>query len=252
MSTQRSIVSLLGAVGSADTLVCISAGSPRTNGSACPDASGHHHRSWRGQKNQVYANTAQATIGVEVVKPTVKEASTEATRLMNALMDVLEQMKIAEKDIQTSSFSVWLERPYNQDGTYGDLASCQQPGQCDDPRVGQGWRCVGCDDGSRCQQHLRGHLRACPTPARWRPRRVRRQSTTRVPRLRCWRMLTGLVLGGGGQCERGHWWGGTGGYYSSNLQPASAGRGGGDGGPILPGEMEINVQWPEIVYSTVQ
>lgn len=67
-------------------------------------------------------NMAQANIGVEVVKPTVEEASTEAQAVMDAVLSGLGQYVDVNKDIQTSGFSIWVERPYGPDNLPGEEA----------------------------------------------------------------------------------------------------------------------------------
>ncbi len=55
-------------------------------------------------------DVARSQIGVEVVKPTVQEASTEAQEVMEAVLDALKAAGVAEKDIQTSGYNIWVER----------------------------------------------------------------------------------------------------------------------------------------------
>ncbi len=55
-------------------------------------------------------DVAQATIGVEIIRPTVQEATREAQSTMTAVLKALRDQGIAEKDIQTSGFSVWTDR----------------------------------------------------------------------------------------------------------------------------------------------
>lgn len=65
---------------------------------------------------KIRPDTAQANIGVEVLNASVKEASSEANQIMDAVLDVLTEQGIDEKDIQTSAFSIWAERPYSPEG----------------------------------------------------------------------------------------------------------------------------------------
>ncbi|MBX3054806.1 MAG: SIMPL domain-containing protein [Caldilineaceae bacterium] len=69
---------------------------------------------------KIKPDIAQVTIGVEVVKPTVKEASGEANEIMDAVLASLAEAGVEEKDIQTSGFSIWVERIYGQDGSFDD------------------------------------------------------------------------------------------------------------------------------------
>lgn len=55
-------------------------------------------------------DTASTSVGVEVTAPTVDEAMAQAKERMAALLAALKALGIAEKDIQTSNFSVYFER----------------------------------------------------------------------------------------------------------------------------------------------
>jgi uncharacterized protein YggE len=57
-------------------------------------------------------DTAQANIGVEIVNSDIKQATSEATDTMQAVLNALKEQGVAEKDIQTSYYNVWVERPY--------------------------------------------------------------------------------------------------------------------------------------------
>ena len=69
---------------------------------------------------KIKPDIAQVNIGVEVVKPTVKEASSEANEIMDAVLAALAEAGVEEKDIQTSGFSIWVERVYGADGSFDD------------------------------------------------------------------------------------------------------------------------------------
>jgi hypothetical protein len=53
---------------------------------------------------------AYANIGVEVVTDTVRAASTQARDTMAAVLEALEAEGIAERDIQTSGYNIFMER----------------------------------------------------------------------------------------------------------------------------------------------
>ncbi len=59
---------------------------------------------------KVQPDTAGTNVGVEVTAPTVDEAMAQAKERMAALLAALKALGIAEKDIQTSNFSVYFER----------------------------------------------------------------------------------------------------------------------------------------------
>ncbi|MBI3960056.1 MAG: SIMPL domain-containing protein [Chloroflexi bacterium] len=69
---------------------------------------------------KIKPDIAQVNIGVEVVKPTVKAASGEANEIMDAVLAALAEAGVEEKDIQTSGFSIWVERVYGPDGSFDD------------------------------------------------------------------------------------------------------------------------------------
>jgi uncharacterized protein YggE len=69
---------------------------------------------------KIKPDIAQVTISVEVVKPTVKEASGEANAIIDSVMAALSEAGVEEKDIQTSGFSIWVERVYGPDGSFDD------------------------------------------------------------------------------------------------------------------------------------
>lgn len=66
-------------------------------------------------KVTVKPDLASINIGVETVKPTVKEASDENAATVTAILAALADQDIANNDIQTSGFSVYAER-FGPDG----------------------------------------------------------------------------------------------------------------------------------------
>lgn len=58
----------------------------------------------------VKPDVAHTNVGVEITSPTVAAAITEARSRMNAVLDALKKLGIADKDIQTSNFSISFER----------------------------------------------------------------------------------------------------------------------------------------------
>ncbi len=62
---------------------------------------------------------AETNIGVEVLRPSVQEATSAAEEVMQSILTALEEQGIAEKDIQTSGYSVYAER-YGPDGPLAD------------------------------------------------------------------------------------------------------------------------------------
>jgi hypothetical protein len=60
---------------------------------------------------------AQANIGVEVFGSDITQATSEAAQMMEQVMAALTAQGVAEGDIQTSYYNVWVERPYTPDGS---------------------------------------------------------------------------------------------------------------------------------------
>lgn len=61
-------------------------------------------------KVKIKPDIARTNIGVEVLKPTVAEARKANKEIVDAIFSALKEQGIAEKDIQTSGFSVYAER----------------------------------------------------------------------------------------------------------------------------------------------
>lgn len=66
-------------------------------------------------KVKVKPDIAQAGIGVEIINSDVKQASNEASAVMQKILDTLKAQGVADNDIQTSYFNIWVERPYAAD-----------------------------------------------------------------------------------------------------------------------------------------
>lgn len=70
-------------------------------------------------KVRIRPDIARATIGVEVVEPSVREASAENKRVIEEVLTALKDQGVAESDIQTSGFSIWAER-LNPEGSLSE------------------------------------------------------------------------------------------------------------------------------------
>ncbi len=64
-------------------------------------------------------DVAHITIGVETQAPSIQKATDDNKAQMNALLSALKGLGIAEKDLQTSSYSVYTEQKPPIDGTTG-------------------------------------------------------------------------------------------------------------------------------------
>jgi len=61
-------------------------------------------------------DVAYVTLGVRAINPDADRAVTENTERMSAVMGALKEMKIEDKDIQTTSYSMWLEEERDKEG----------------------------------------------------------------------------------------------------------------------------------------
>ena len=67
-------------------------------------------------KVKAQPDVAQVGIGIEIVGSDIKQVSSEAAAAMETLLTALNAAGIAEQDIQTSYYNVWVERPYGPQG----------------------------------------------------------------------------------------------------------------------------------------
>ena len=61
-------------------------------------------------KVRIQPDVARANFGVEVVRPSVREALDENKQVMDEVLAALEAQGISERDIQTTGFSIYAER----------------------------------------------------------------------------------------------------------------------------------------------
>jgi uncharacterized protein YggE len=69
-------------------------------------------------------DTGAITLGVDIFAKTLKEAQAQATSQMNAVISALKKAGIADKDIQTSNYSVSVNQTYDNNGVPGKIAGC--------------------------------------------------------------------------------------------------------------------------------
>ncbi|MDW8070790.1 MAG: SIMPL domain-containing protein [Anaerolineae bacterium] len=197
-------------------------------------------------KVTIKPDMAQATIGVDITRPTVKEASAEASQVMNRVLGALKELGVAERDMQTSGFSVWQERPYNPDGTQGPpvyhvtnqlnvtIRNLENLGAVLDAAMNAGANNIygvtfSLSDTAQAEAEAR---RKAVENAR-----AKAEDLARLTNLQLGEVLSvSEVIGGV-----------SGGYYPG-VQRA---EGMGGGGPIVPGELEITIQL-QVTYSTVR
>ena len=63
-------------------------------------------------KVRVAPDVARINLGIETIGSQVKQTSSEAAATMEAMLTALEAQGIEGKDIQTSYYNIWVERPY--------------------------------------------------------------------------------------------------------------------------------------------
>ena len=68
----------------------------------------------------VEPDVAEVQIGVDMTGDTADEARAEVAKTMDAIMASLTALKIPKKDIQTSGFSIFVERPTTPEGLPSD------------------------------------------------------------------------------------------------------------------------------------
>ncbi len=65
-------------------------------------------------------DVAQIQVGVEVTGDNAQDASAEAAATMQEILDALTDVGVAVKDIQTSSYNIYVERPATPQGAISD------------------------------------------------------------------------------------------------------------------------------------
>ena len=201
-------------------------------------------------KVRIKPDVAQTTIGVDVRKSTVKEASAEAKKVMDEVLKVLKAQGIEDKDIQTSGFSIWVETPpYGPEGAAATqpepvyhvsnqvavtIRDLDKAGTVLDAAIEAG------------ANNIYGVNFSLAEPGKMESEARQKAVADAKAKAEELAGLTGVkidkvvsvseVIGGGG------------GYYNNfkAMQPSAAGMGG--GGSIAPGELELSMQL-QVVYS---
>jgi len=197
---------------------------------------------------KIKPDVAQANIGVEVMQPTVKEASREAKDMMDAVLVALKQQGIDEKDIQTSGFSIWADRPYSPEGMPSEKVTYRVSNNVavtirDLDKVGAVLD-AAIEAGAN---NIYGVTFSLGDPSQLESDAREKAVADGKAKAQELAELSGVQVGD--VISVSEVVGGRGGFYSSNFREASAVSGlGGGGGPIAPGELSLNLQL-EIVYS---
>ncbi len=193
-------------------------------------------------KVNIKPDIAQINIGIEIVGDTVQEASSQAADTMDAVLATLTSQGIDQKDIQTSGYNVWVERPYGPEGPTGDalyhvnntvsviIRDLDTVGTILDAAIEAGANSIygvtfNVADPSKLMSEGREKAVA---DARSKAEELAQLNNVTVGEV----ISISEVVGGAG------------GYYAGGFRglPVVEGVGGGDAGPISPGELEMQVQ----------
>jgi hypothetical protein len=197
---------------------------------------------------KIKPDIAQANIGVEIIRPTVKAASSGAKDSMDAVLQALKEQGVDEKDIQTSGFSVWTERPYGPEGPSDEvlyhvsnqvavtIRDLDTVGTVLDAAIEAG------------ANNIYGVTFSLADPSQVESRA--RKEAVADAQAKAKELATLNDVEVGDVVSVSEVIGGRGGYYTSVVRETAVAGMGGGGGPIAPGELELTLQL-EIVY-TVQ
>ena len=197
---------------------------------------------------RIKPDMAQANIGVEVMESSVQEASSSATATMESVLATLQQQGIEEQDIQTSGFSIWVDRPYGPEGLPSDnpvyrvnnnvavtIRDLSSVGGVLDAAIAAGANNIygitfGLDDPSQVESEAREKAVA---NAQAKAQELAELNNLQVSDVLSVSEVVGTAAG----------------YYPGSFgQDAAAfGMGGGGAGPISPGELTFTMQL-QIVY----
>jgi len=194
-------------------------------------------------KVSIEPDTARATIGVEVLRPSVQEASAENSGVISNVLAALQAQGIAEEDIQTSGFTIFAER-YGPEGTLPEdqvnyrvsnnvnvvIRDLDSVGTVLDAAVEAGANNIyGIEFSLEDQSTAESEARA----------QAVEDARTKAEELAG---LTGVVVGS--VVSVSEVVGGNGGFYSSSFAEQASVSG---GAPIAPGQLELVLQL-QVVY----
>ena len=199
-------------------------------------------------KVKIKPDIAQINIGIEIVGDTVQEASSQAADTMDAVLATLSAQGVDQKDVQTSGYNVWVERPYGPEGATGStlyhvnntisvtIRDLDTVGTILDAAIEAGANSIygvtfNVADPGRLMSEGREKAVA---DARSKAEELAELNNVAVSEV----ISISEVIGGAE------------GYYAGGFRGLSVaeGMGGGGAGPISPGELEMMVQL-QITYS---
>jgi hypothetical protein len=191
-------------------------------------------------KVSIKPDVAQTNIGVEVLGDTAKQASVDAEAAMTAVLAAVKAQGIADKDIQTSGFNIWAERPYTEGAPTGQviyhvsntvnvtIRDLEKVGPVLDAAIEAGANNIygvtfSVADPSPLMSEARG--------------KATQDALAKAGELAELNQVTlGDLISVSEVIAQG-------GFYAAGFPRAAAeGLGGGGGGPITPGELEVSVQ----------
>ena len=198
---------------------------------------------------KIKPDLAWATIGVETNGSSVKVATSSAGETMEALIAALKAQGISEADIQTSGYSVWVDRDRGPDGRLTETSSYRvnntvtvkvrvldQVGAVLDAAIEAGANTIhgvrfALDEPTALESEARAKA---IDHALAKARELADLNDVKVGQI----LSVSEVVGSGG------------GLYDSNFSrmEASAGYGGGGAGPVSPGELELSLRL-QVVYA---
>ncbi len=193
-------------------------------------------------KTNIKPDIARVNIGVETVKSTVQEASTENKATVEAVVAAFKDAGVADADIQTSSYSVFAER-YGSDGPLAEtdiryhvsnnvnvkIRDLESVGTLLDAAIEAGANNIygvefALDDPTEAQSQARA--------------KAVERAKAKAEELAG---LTGVALGDIVSVSEIIGMGG--GFYNGMVGASSyMGMGGGGGTPVSPGELEVSYQ----------
>jgi len=199
---------------------------------------------------RIKPDIARASIGVQTLGESVKATTTESTKTMDAIITALKKMGVQEKDIQTSGFSVWVDRGRTPEGELTGKATYQvsnmvnvtirdldKVGEILDAAIEAGANSIhgvsfGLDEPKKLQSEAR---QTAVSDALAKAQELAKLHNAQVGAV----VSVSEIVGGGG------------GYYDSNFMAMEAmyrgGFGGGGAGAISPGELELSLRL-QVVY----
>lgn len=199
---------------------------------------------------RIKPDIARASIGVETLGDSVKATTAESTKTMDAIIAALKGMGVQEKDIQTSGFSVWVDRARTPEGeltgkaTYHvsnmvnvTIRDLDKVGELLDAAIEAGANSIhgvsfALDEPKKLQSEAR---QTAVTDALTKAKELATLHNAQVGAV----VSVSEIVGGGG------------GYYDSNFVAMEAmyrsGLGGGGAGAITPGELELSLRL-QVVY----